>query len=110
MMGEGETYSFSLSLSHCIPPSARIPAHYISLVQCIILRHVPDTHFQSPLTHTILLLSSKIRPIRASTTTTIFAEDADYEAQFKKLQQEAEIRLEEKVQELMKNVETVGSK
>ena len=32
------------------------------------------------------------------------------EAQFKKLQQEVEIRLGEQVQELMKNVETVGSK
>ncbi len=43
-------------------------------------------------------------------TTTVFAEDADYEAQFKKLQQEAEDRLEEKVQELMKNVDNVGAK
>ncbi|KAL3763422.1 hypothetical protein ACHAWU_001995 [Discostella pseudostelligera] len=49
-----------------------------------------------------------IIPMRA--TTTVFAEDADYEAQFKKLQQEAEDRLEEKVQELMKNVDNVGAK
>ncbi|KAL7437924.1 hypothetical protein ACHAXH_006056 [Discostella pseudostelligera] len=48
------------------------------------------------------------RPMRV--TTTVFAEDADYEAQFKKLQQEAEDRLEEKVQELIKNVDNVGAK
>ena len=36
------------------------------------------------------------------------ADDVDYEAQFKKLQSEAEDRLEEKVEDLMKNIETVG--
>ena len=36
------------------------------------------------------------------------ADDVDYEAQFKKLQSEAEERLEEKVEDLMKNIETVG--
>lgn len=38
------------------------------------------------------------------------ADDVDYEAQFKKLQSEAEDRLEEKVEDLMKNIETVGQK
>ena len=40
--------------------------------------------------------------------TAVRAEDVDYEAQFKKLQSEAEDRLDEKVEELMKNIETVG--
>ena len=37
------------------------------------------------------------------------AADADYETAFKKLQRDAEERLEEKVNELMKNIDTVGS-
>lgn len=40
--------------------------------------------------------------------TVVRAEDVDYEAQFTKLQKEAEERLDEKVEELMKNIETVG--
>jgi len=40
--------------------------------------------------------------------TAIRAEDVDYEAQMNKLQQEAEERLDDKVEELMKNIETVG--
>ncbi|KAL7546708.1 hypothetical protein ACHAWF_010035 [Thalassiosira exigua] len=40
--------------------------------------------------------------------TALSAEDVDYEAQFGKLQKEAEERLDEKVEELMKNIETVG--
>lgn len=45
---------------------------------------------------------------RPSVSTAIRAEDVDYEAQFTKLQKEAEERLDEKVEELMKNIETVG--
>ncbi|KAL3774042.1 hypothetical protein ACHAW5_003957 [Stephanodiscus triporus] len=45
----------------------------------------------------------------ASRTTAIKAEDVDYEAQFKKLQKEAEERLDDKVEELMKNIDTVGT-
>eukprot|EP00585_Thalassiosira_rotula_P012777 CAMPEP_0196129528 /NCGR_PEP_ID=MMETSP0910-20130528/162_1 /TAXON_ID=49265 /ORGANISM="Thalassiosira rotula, Strain GSO102" /LENGTH=69 /DNA_ID=CAMNT_0041388639 /DNA_START=85 /DNA_END=294 /DNA_ORIENTATION=+ len=48
---------------------------------------------------------------RASVSRTVVkAEDVDYEAQFTKLQKEAEERLDEKVEELMKNIETVGQK
>ena len=36
------------------------------------------------------------------------ADDVDYESQFKKLEKEAEERLDDKVEELMKNIETVG--
>ena len=42
--------------------------------------------------------------------TAIRAEDVDYEAAFKKLQKEAEERLDDKVEELMKNIDTVGTK
>lgn len=42
--------------------------------------------------------------------TVVRAEDVDYEAQFNKLQKEAEERLDDKVEELMKNIETVGQK
>lgn len=38
------------------------------------------------------------------------ADDVDYEAQFKKLEKEAEERLDDKVNELMSNIETVGQK
>lgn len=38
------------------------------------------------------------------------ADDVDYEAQFKKLEKEAEERLDDKVNELMRNIETVGQK
>ncbi|KAL3816573.1 hypothetical protein ACHAXA_003813 [Cyclostephanos tholiformis] len=45
----------------------------------------------------------------AITFTAIRAEDVDYEAQFKKLQKEAEERLDDKVEELMRNIDTVGT-
>ena len=51
------------------------------------------------------LYSNHCRP---AVRTAIRAEDVDYEAQFNKLQKEAEERLDEKVEELMKNIETVG--
>jgi hypothetical protein len=35
--------------------------------------------------------------------------DTNYEESFKKLQKEAEERLEDKVNELMKNIDTVGA-
>jgi len=38
------------------------------------------------------------------------AEDRNYEAEFNKLQKEAEERLDEKVAELMKNIDSVGQK
>ena len=38
------------------------------------------------------------------------ADDVDYEAQIKKLQKDAEERMDDKVEELMKNIETVGQK
>ena len=43
--------------------------------------------------------------------TALYAEpgDINYEESFKKLQKEAEERLEDKVNELMKNIDTVGS-
>jgi len=44
----------------------------------------------------------------AVSRTAVFAEDVDYEAQFTKMQKEAEERLDDKVEELMKNIETVG--
>ena len=46
----------------------------------------------------------------AVSRTAVFAEDVDYEAQFTKMQKEAEERLDDKVEELMKNIETVGQK
>lgn len=46
------------------------------------------------------------RPVVSRTV--VHAEDPDYEAQFDKLQKEAEERLDDKVEELMKNIETVG--
>eukprot|EP00804_Cyclotella_cryptica_P031152 CCRYP_011752-RA/>CCRYP_011752-RA protein AED:0.02 eAED:0.02 QI:239/1/1/1/1/1/2/656/71 len=42
--------------------------------------------------------------------TVIRAEDTDYEKEFAKLQKEAEERLDDKVAELMSNIETVGQK
>ncbi|KAL9184000.1 hypothetical protein ACHAXT_002086 [Thalassiosira profunda] len=45
---------------------------------------------------------------RPAVRTAIRAEDVDYEAQLNKLQKEAEERLDDKVEELMKNIETVG--
>ncbi len=42
--------------------------------------------------------------------TVVRAEDRNYEAEFNKLQKEAEERLDEKVAELMKNIDTVGQK
>ncbi|EED93282.1 predicted protein [Thalassiosira pseudonana CCMP1335] len=42
--------------------------------------------------------------------TVVRAEDADYEKEFAKLQKEAEERLDDKVAELMTNIETVGQK
>ncbi|EJK77009.1 hypothetical protein THAOC_01189 [Thalassiosira oceanica] len=47
-------------------------------------------------------------PRPAVSRTAVFAEDVDYEAQFTKMQKEAEERLDDKVEELMKNIETVG--
>jgi hypothetical protein len=41
--------------------------------------------------------------------TAVRAEDVDYEAQFKKIQKEAEERLDDKVEEMMKNIDAVGS-
>ena len=37
-------------------------------------------------------------------------ENTDYNAEFKKLQEEAEIRLDNKIEELIKNLENVGKK
>eukprot|EP00569_Conticribra_weissflogii_P002712 CAMPEP_0171336450 /NCGR_PEP_ID=MMETSP0878-20121228/6053_1 /TAXON_ID=67004 /ORGANISM="Thalassiosira weissflogii, Strain CCMP1336" /LENGTH=69 /DNA_ID=CAMNT_0011837933 /DNA_START=88 /DNA_END=297 /DNA_ORIENTATION=- len=42
--------------------------------------------------------------------TVVMAEDRNYEAEFNKLQKEAEERLDEKVAELMKNIDSVGQK
>lgn len=42
--------------------------------------------------------------------TVIRAEDTDYEKEFAKLQKEAEERIDDKVAELMSNIETVGQK
>eukprot|EP00579_Thalassiosira_antarctica_P001264 CAMPEP_0201865672 /NCGR_PEP_ID=MMETSP0902-20130614/486_1 /ASSEMBLY_ACC=CAM_ASM_000551 /TAXON_ID=420261 /ORGANISM="Thalassiosira antarctica, Strain CCMP982" /LENGTH=69 /DNA_ID=CAMNT_0048390481 /DNA_START=86 /DNA_END=295 /DNA_ORIENTATION=+ len=47
-------------------------------------------------------------PRQTVSRTIVRAEDVDYQAQFTKLQKEAEERLDEKVEELMKNIETVG--
>eukprot|EP00581_Thalassiosira_minuscula_P009747 CAMPEP_0183709724 /NCGR_PEP_ID=MMETSP0737-20130205/5712_1 /TAXON_ID=385413 /ORGANISM="Thalassiosira miniscula, Strain CCMP1093" /LENGTH=69 /DNA_ID=CAMNT_0025937895 /DNA_START=127 /DNA_END=336 /DNA_ORIENTATION=- len=47
-------------------------------------------------------------PRQSVSRTVVRAEDVDYEAQFNKLQKEAEERLDDKVEELMKNIETVG--
>eukprot|EP00571_Detonula_confervacea_P017333 CAMPEP_0172299656 /NCGR_PEP_ID=MMETSP1058-20130122/1904_1 /TAXON_ID=83371 /ORGANISM="Detonula confervacea, Strain CCMP 353" /LENGTH=69 /DNA_ID=CAMNT_0013009177 /DNA_START=138 /DNA_END=347 /DNA_ORIENTATION=- len=64
---------------------------------------------------TVLILAaiasaSAFAPVPRPTVsrTVVRAEDVDYEAQFNKLQKEAEERLDEKVEELMKNIETVG--
>ena len=40
----------------------------------------------------------------------IRAEEMNYEAEMKKLQKDAEVRLEETVEELMRNIDTVGTK
>ncbi|KAL7432742.1 hypothetical protein ACHAXM_003248 [Skeletonema potamos] len=47
---------------------------------------------------------------RQSVSRTVVRAETDYEAKFEKLQKEAEERLDDKVEELMKNIETVGQK
>ena len=66
---------------------------------CLI--HFPLCCYSSP-----CLLNNYHRP--QVSRTVVRAEDVDYEAQFNKLQKEAEERLDDKVEELMKNIETVG--
>eukprot|EP00573_Skeletonema_grethae_P012295 CAMPEP_0201697538 /NCGR_PEP_ID=MMETSP0578-20130828/11371_1 /ASSEMBLY_ACC=CAM_ASM_000663 /TAXON_ID=267565 /ORGANISM="Skeletonema grethea, Strain CCMP 1804" /LENGTH=68 /DNA_ID=CAMNT_0048183727 /DNA_START=53 /DNA_END=259 /DNA_ORIENTATION=- len=45
---------------------------------------------------------------RQSVARTVVRAEPDYDAKFEKLQKEAEERLDDKVEELMKNIETVG--
>ena len=45
---------------------------------------------------------------RQSVSRTVVRAEPDYDAKFEKLQKEAEERLDDKVEELMKNIETVG--
>lgn len=47
-------------------------------------------------------------PRPAVSRTVVRAEEPDFEAQFDKLQKEAEERLDDKVEELMKTIDTVG--
>eukprot|EP01082_Thalassiosira_pseudonana_P013689 g12303.t1 g12303 contig6:1659222-1659728(+) len=60
----------------------------------------------------IVASASAFMPVsRPSVSRTVVrAEDADYEKEFAKLQKEAEERLDDKVAELMTNIETVGQK
>eukprot|EP00574_Skeletonema_japonicum_P013795 CAMPEP_0201713664 /NCGR_PEP_ID=MMETSP0593-20130828/424_1 /ASSEMBLY_ACC=CAM_ASM_000672 /TAXON_ID=267983 /ORGANISM="Skeletonema japonicum, Strain CCMP2506" /LENGTH=68 /DNA_ID=CAMNT_0048202839 /DNA_START=56 /DNA_END=262 /DNA_ORIENTATION=- len=45
---------------------------------------------------------------RQSVSRTVVRAEPDYDAKFEKLQKEAEERLDDKVEELMKNIDTVG--
>ena len=56
----------------------------------------------------LIILVSEIRSMISRTA--VRAEDTDYEKEFAKLQKEAEERLDDKVAELMSNIETVGQK
>lgn len=49
-----------------------------------------------------------IKIIRQSVARTVVRAEPDYDAKFDKLKKEAEERLDDKVEELMKNIETVG--
>ena len=61
--------------------------------------------------HKIIINSTTYCYNRLSVSSSIrMADDVDYEAQFKKLEKEAEERLDDKVNELMSNIETVGQK
>jgi hypothetical protein len=70
-------------------------------------------HFSnsSPTSLLLLFVSDHPKSHRPSVSRTVVrAEDADYEKEFAKLQKEAEERLDDKVAELMTNIETVGQK
>ncbi|KAL7539885.1 hypothetical protein ACHAXR_009694 [Thalassiosira sp. AJA248-18] len=66
--------------------------------------------YKSVLILAAIASASAFAPVPRQTVsrTVVRAEDVDYEAQFNKLQKEAEERLDDKVEELMKNIETVG--
>ena len=68
----------------------------------------------SNMANSALLFSVLYQPMRnmnrQTVSRTVVRAEPDYDAQFDKLQKEAEDRLDDKVEELMKNIETVGQK
>ena len=73
----------------------------------ILLRSIYLTVFS---TFVFPLQPLLIKIIRQSVARTVVRAEPDYDAKFDKIKKEAEERLDDKVEELMKNIETVGQK